>query len=98
MFLVEVNRYGTTHLVFTWEDPRKDGYKGSVVENVHLDYDMNAVHRWPDGYPRPEAWWAKRRAIQSNTRCFSTAATAGQRYRPVAARRLCLVPGPITSG
>ena len=35
--------------------PGKDGYKGSVVENVHLDYDMNAVHRWPDGYPRPEA-------------------------------------------
>ena len=55
MFLVEVRHHGTTQLVFTWEDPRNDGYKGSVIEDVDLDYNMDAVHRWPDGQPRPEA-------------------------------------------
>ena len=56
MFLVEDQRHGTTpQLVFSWEDPRKDGYKGNVIEDVHLDYNMEAVHSWPDGADRPEA-------------------------------------------
>jgi hypothetical protein len=44
-----------TNLVFTWEDPQKAGYKGTVVEGVTLDYDMEAVHSWPVGQARPEA-------------------------------------------
>ena len=54
MYLVEDDRHGTRYLVFTWEDPRNAGYKGSVVEDVSLDYDMEAVHRWPDGAAQPE--------------------------------------------
>jgi hypothetical protein len=54
MFLVEDKRYGTTYLVFTAEDPTKDEYTRDVVEGVSLDYDMEAVHSWPDGHPRPE--------------------------------------------
>jgi hypothetical protein len=55
VFLVEDNRYGMTNLVFTWEDPRGAGYKGNVAEGVSLEYDMEAVHSWPDGHPRPDA-------------------------------------------
>ena len=55
MFLVEDKRHGITTLVFTWEDPRSGGYRGDVVEGVTLDYDMESVHYWPDGDPRPEA-------------------------------------------
>src|SRR5207245_5534241 len=43
MFLVEHHRYGATYLVFTYEDPQKDGYKGNVEEGISLDYDMEAV-------------------------------------------------------
>lgn len=54
MFLVEDHRYGKTYLVFTYEDPGKDGYTGNVIEGVNLDYDMEAVHSWRDGHARPE--------------------------------------------
>jgi hypothetical protein len=55
MFLVQDRRFGTTNLVFLGEDPRKDGYAGSVIEGVTLDYDMEAVHSWSEGQARPEA-------------------------------------------
>jgi hypothetical protein len=55
VFLVEDRRFGTTYLVFTWSDPRKEGYTGNVVENVALDYDMESVHSWPEGDDRPDA-------------------------------------------
>lgn len=54
MFLVEDQRHGATYLVFTWDDPRKSGFAGDVTEGVRLDYDMEAVHSWPDGDPCPE--------------------------------------------
>jgi hypothetical protein len=40
--------------VFTVEDPRKNGFAADLIEGVGLDYDMEAVHRWPDGHPRPK--------------------------------------------
>ncbi len=52
MFLVEDKPM--TNLVFIGEDPRKAGYTGEV-ESVTLDYDIAAVHRWPDGAAAPEA-------------------------------------------
>src|SRR5947209_4865284 len=55
MFLVVDKRHGATYLIFTWEDPRNGGYKGDVLEGVTLDYDMEAVHSWPDGEDSPEA-------------------------------------------
>jgi hypothetical protein len=55
VFLVKDHCHGANFLVFTAEDPRKDGYKGDVEEDVRLDYDVEAVHRWPEGKARPEA-------------------------------------------
>jgi hypothetical protein len=55
MFRVEDRHLGAVNQVFTWENPRKDGWQGDVEEGVTLDYDMDAVHEWPDGAPRPEA-------------------------------------------
>jgi len=55
MFLAEDKRDGATYLVFTWKNPEKDGYAGQVIEGVDLDYDMEAVHSWPDGDDSPEA-------------------------------------------
>ena len=56
MFLIDETRHGSTNLVFVYEDPRKVGYsEGHVIENVTLDYDMEAVHSWPDGARAPEA-------------------------------------------
>jgi hypothetical protein len=56
VYRVEDSRHGATFQVFTWEDPRKAGYKGHTLEEgVTLDYDMEAVHSWPDGEDCPEA-------------------------------------------
>ncbi len=55
MFLVNDQRHGATHLVFTYTDPRKDGCMKDVVEGVSLDYDMEAAHRWEDGEKSPDA-------------------------------------------
>ncbi len=55
MFLVTDRRPGAAFLVFTWVDPRKDGCRGNVIEGVSLDYNMEAVHNWPDGDDCPEA-------------------------------------------
>jgi hypothetical protein len=54
MYLIKDRRLGRDYFIFTQEDPRKEGYKGDVVDGVILDYDMNAIHLWPDGEPRPE--------------------------------------------
>ncbi len=54
MFLVEDNFQGMTNLVFTWEDPRKAGYTGDVVEGVDLEYDEMETHSWPEGHAAPE--------------------------------------------
>ncbi|HEV3006969.1 MAG TPA: hypothetical protein VGX78_21035 [Pirellulales bacterium] len=59
MFLVKDNRHGATYHVFLWEDPRKAGYKGPVEEGISLDYDMEAVHAWPDGQDAPEVAWGQ---------------------------------------
>ncbi len=53
MYLVKDERYGATYLVFTWEDPRREGYRGQVSEGVSLDYNLGA-DVWPDGHERPE--------------------------------------------
>jgi hypothetical protein len=54
VYLVEDERHGAHYYLFTVEDPRKAGYRGNVIEGVTLDYDMEAVHSWPDGQSRPE--------------------------------------------
>lgn len=54
MFLVEDHRQGMTYLVFTWGDPRQAGFKGTAVEGVTLDWDMDYTSSWPDGADCPE--------------------------------------------
>jgi hypothetical protein len=54
MFLIQDRRYGQDHFVFTHIDPRKERYKGDVTEGIQLDYDMNAIHLWPDGEQSPD--------------------------------------------
>ena len=53
MFLVKDKAYGTTYLVFVHKDPRRNGFQGEVIEDVDLDYDVEAIHRWPEGGRRP---------------------------------------------
>lgn len=55
MFLVPDKIGDVTYLVFTGEDPRRSGFAGKVIDDVALDYDMDAVHRWPNGDPAPDA-------------------------------------------
>jgi len=55
VYLVEDKRDGFPNLVFMWENPRKAGYEGSIVEGVTLDYDSDAVHSGPAGAAAPEA-------------------------------------------
>jgi hypothetical protein len=50
MFLVQDRIGEATYLVFTGKDPRRSGYAGQVIDDVALDYDMEAVHRWPNGH------------------------------------------------
>jgi hypothetical protein len=54
MFLVKDRRLGMDTYVFTQTDPRTERRKGDVIEDVTLDYDMNAIHSWPYGQPRPD--------------------------------------------
>jgi hypothetical protein len=53
MYLIKDRRLGMDKYVFTHSDPRTEGYKGDVLEGVTLDYDMNAIHLWPDGQRCP---------------------------------------------
>lgn len=53
MFLIKDRRLGMDNYVFLHSDPRTEGYQGDVIEDVTLDYDMNAIHLWPDGQPGP---------------------------------------------
>jgi hypothetical protein len=73
MFLVRDQRHGATYLVFTWEDPRKDGYTGNVEEGVTLNYDMPAVDSWPDGADRPQACVGRARDNPNHYQVFKYA-------------------------
>ncbi len=85
MFLVEDSRHGVTHLVFTGEDPRAAGYTGNVAEDVDLDYDIEAVHRWPDGHARPETCVGRHPDAPHRYKVFrSTSERESAGYRPVA--------------
>lgn len=70
MFLVKDQRYGITNLVFVYEDPRRAGYKGSIEEGVRLDYDMDAIHDWPDGEDPPEVCVGRSRTDPKEYKVF----------------------------
>ena len=55
MFRVDERRRGVIHQVFTWADPRKDGFRGECEDGVRLDLDPEVVYSWPEGETRPEA-------------------------------------------
>jgi len=48
MFLVEHVWNGMTHLVFTDDEPRGDGFDGTVIEGVSLEYETESPE-WRDG-------------------------------------------------
>ncbi len=54
MFLVYDRRFGMDKYVFLHTDPRAEGFQGAVTEDVLLEYDMNAIHLWPEGRDCPE--------------------------------------------
>lgn len=54
MYLVEDRLGGAKYLIFTWDDPRADGYEGPVQNDVTLDYDLES-ERWRDGDEAPES-------------------------------------------
>jgi hypothetical protein len=89
MFLIEDRRHGATYLVFTWEDPRNSGFRGDVIEGVTLEYDMEAVHRWDDGQPRPEVCVGRDKDTRKRYKVFKYSKdreAAG--YEPVAGTAL----------
>ena len=54
MFLVKYRRLGMDKYVFTQVDPRSEGYKGDVIEDVTLKYNEEKIHLWLDGEPCPD--------------------------------------------
>ena len=95
MFLVEDRRHGTTYLVFTSEDPRKDGYKGQVIDGVSLDYDLSAVHSWPKGQARPEACVGRDADNPKHYKVFKySSERQSAEYQPVAGTPLVFVSWP----
>lgn len=53
MFLIKDRRFGMDHYVFTYKDPRVEGYQGETIEGVTLDYDLEKIHLWPEGTRMP---------------------------------------------
>lgn len=51
-FLVEHKLGPGMFLVFTHGNPRDNGFMGSVIEDVSLEYD-DSVHSWGYGQDRP---------------------------------------------
>ena len=43
----------TSHHVFTFDDPRQNGFDGHVQEDVNL-LEPEDVFDWPDGAPKPD--------------------------------------------
>lgn len=84
MYLVEDNRHGTTYLVFTWEDPQKTGYSGPLRANIELDYDMEAVHSWPNGHEAPEECVGRSTSDPNQYKVFrNSRARQSENYEPV---------------
>jgi len=80
MFRVEDKPFGTIWQVFTQRDPRTEGYVGELECDVTLEYDMPAVHAWPDGAVAPEP-------------CLGRAPDDLKHYRVFRCPRDCLAAG-----
>jgi hypothetical protein len=50
-----------------------DGYQGEVIDGVSLDYDMNAIHLWPDGEPCPQPLLGRDPANPRHYKVFKSA-------------------------
>lgn len=84
MFLVQDKIGDAIYLVFTGDDPRRSGFAGNVIDNVALDYDLEAVHRWPNGAAAPDACVGRAPGDAKHFKVFRYAAdlrSAG--YEPV---------------
>jgi hypothetical protein len=84
VFLVTDRRHGVTHLVFTIEDPRRRGCAVELIEGVGLDYDMEAVHHWPEGAPCPEVCVGRAKDDPKRYKVFRYGSECdAARYEPV---------------
>lgn len=54
MFLVDFENDGIGFCIFTYDDPRQDGFPATVIENASLDYP-DTIHEWPIGSSCPDA-------------------------------------------
>jgi hypothetical protein len=54
MYLVVDQRPGLRNFIFTHINPRLDGFKGEVIDDVSLDYDVLSISLWKDGWPHPD--------------------------------------------
>lgn len=84
MFLVRVPE--TNSLVFFERDPRKDGFRGDVVEDVTLECPENPdLYKWPDGSAWPEVCVGLSRTEPDHFRVFRSPKERSQAgYEPVA--------------
>lgn len=98
MFLVKDRRLGMNNYVFTHMAPRTEGYRGDVIEGVTLDYDMNAIHHWPDGLPAPNPQLGVIPKFRSTLRFSSFRRNFKLRHSrtKTPARRSLFIPGPTT--
>ena len=70
--MVKDRRLGMDRYIFTWKDPRDDGYDGDVIEGVDLKYDLIEVHRWPEGQPRPDPQLGRDPSNKKNYKVFKS--------------------------
>jgi hypothetical protein len=96
MFLVKDRRLGMDNYVFTQTDPRTEGYKSDVIEGVTLDYDMNAIHLWPDRQPRPNPQLGRDPKNPKHYKVFKFREELddAESSSPTSTRHSLFIPGP----
>ena len=85
-YLIHDSRpHGVEYLVFTLDDPRRDGYAGPVEEGVRLDSNGEDVFTHHDGEPPPEVCLGRDPEDPGYYRLFrSPSHREAHRYEPVA--------------
>jgi hypothetical protein len=69
MFRVETQRSGIKRQIFTWENPRKDGYKGDVEDGVTLDHNEE-IYLYPSGSDLPVTCLGRSRSSPKEYKVF----------------------------
>lgn len=62
-------RYFDWHY-FCHNDPSADGYEGQVNPVDELDYDLDAISKWPIGSDAPDPWLGVKRSHPRHFKVF----------------------------